>query len=468
MDIKSLPEEVQHIWKVAKVVQGVMGFTMGLYVFTYGPLFYEKLVSASNPEMGMILSSLWFGTQYALLAFLEVPTGAIGDAIGRKWTVVMSFVFRACFFACFAFIPFANTVSLILTFGILANIAFGFGYTFFSGTFTAWCVDSLRERAPNIGYEHLLSRAYTYNFIAQIFGGVLGVVFYLWHIPWVGFLLAAVVCAVCVAFCLGEMEDEQSLQYLERKSVSLATITKRVGEVVGLGFQVFRQSSVILSLVLVFASYMFVVNIVDYLWPVYVRSRVPNELQSFSWIGLVVATLLISSLGSHALTLWTRKWHKHHGVRTHNVVLRKWLIAACLLSGIPILILSWLTWHVMDTFWFFTATVLSVEFSYGVIAPCYETLMNNYIPDTHAKERATILSFGSLVRGLFVMLLAIPAGGSSGEQTTIGWAIPAFFLLVSAIVGHFVLKRAQKRAPDIVVSSPTILAATTNATEVNE
>ncbi|MDP2600822.1 MAG: MFS transporter [Deltaproteobacteria bacterium] len=445
MNIKSLSPEVRHIWRVAKVVQGVMGFTMGLYVFTYGPLFYEKLSHASDPKLGMTLTTLWFAIMTALITFLEVPTGAIGDVIGRKWTVVWSFVCRMCFFIFLAAISFSQSITLVLTLGIIAALFFGFSYTFFSGTFTAWCVDSLRERAPDIGYEHLLSRSYTYNFLAQILGGILGVLFYVWHIPYVGFLIGALSCMVCVAFCLGEMEEVKNIQFLEHKTVSLTVITRRIGEILGVGFQVFSKSSVILSLTLVFASYMFVVNIVDYLWPVYLRTRVPTNIQTSLWIGLVVAILLVSTLGSHTLTLWTRRWHKKNGARTHNTVLRRWFIATSLFAALPILTLSWLTARGLDTFWYFTFAILAVEYAYGVIAPCYETLVNNYIPEEHSQQRATIMSFGSLMRSLLVMLLAIPAGGTSGAKTTIGWAIPAFLLLASAIIGNFVLKRAQRK-----------------------
>jgi len=460
MDIKKLSPEVRQIWRVAKVVQGVMGFTMGLYMYTYGPLFYEKLTQASNPKLGMTLATLWFGIHLALIAFLEVPTGAIGDAIGRKWTVVWSFVCKMLFFVLFTFIPFLNSISMILTFGILANIAFGFAYTFFSGTFTAWCVDSLREKAPDIGYEHLLSRAYTYNFIAQIFGGVIGVTLYLRHISYVGFLLAAVICVYCVAFCLGEMEEVKNLKFLEHKQVSLSVITKRIGEILGVGFQVFRQSPVILTLVLVFASYMFVLNIVDYLWPVYLTTRIPENVRTVCWIGLVVATLLVSMLGSHTLTVWTRRWHKKNNAKTHNVVLRRWFIGTCLFSALPILVLSWLTSHGLDAFWYFVFAVLAVEFAYGVIAPCSETLINNYIPENHSQERATIMSYGSMIRSVLVMLLAIPSGGSSGEKTTVGWAIPAFLLLATTVVGHFILKKAQTKMPEASKEVVTIPAPT--------
>lgn len=422
---------------------------MGLYLYTYGPLFYEKLAQVSTPSLGMTCTTLLFAIQHALAVFLEVPTGAIGDTIGRKWTVVWSLVCRMLFFIFLTFIPFAHSVAFVLILGILGAIAFGFSYTFFSGTFTAWCVDSLREKAPTIGYEHLLSRAYTYNFLAQIIGGVLGVLLYLWHVPYIGFLLAATICVGGVAFCLGEMEETKNLQFIDRKKVSVSIITKRVGEILGVGFQVFRQSSIILTLVLVFASYMFVINIVDYLWPVYLRTQIPTDAQPLYWIGLVVATLLISAAGSHILTLWTRLWQKNNQSKTHNVILRRWFIATCLFAALPVLVLSWLTTQGLDNFWYFTGAVLCVEFAYGIIAPCYETLVNNYIPENHSQERATILSFGSMVRSLLVMILAIPAGGTSGERTTIGWTLPAFLLLVSALVGNFVLKRAQRKVPEV-------------------
>jgi len=429
------------------VVQGVMGFTMGLYVFTYGPLFYEKFSEVSNPKLGMTLTTLWFAIMTALITFLEVPTGAIGDAIGRKWTVVWSFVCRMMFFILMAFVSFSGSVSIALTLGVLSAVFFAFAYTFFSGTFTAWCVDSLREKAPDIGYEHLLSRAYTCNFLAQIIGGILGVLFYVWHIPYVGFLIGAASCMACVAFCLGDMDEVKNLQFVEYRKVSVAVVTKRVGEILGVGFQVFSKSSVILSLTLIFASYMFVLNIVDYLWPVYLRIRVPTDMQTSSWLGLVVSTLLVSLLGSHILTIWTRRWHKKNGARTHNATLRRWFVATSLFAAIPILTLSWLTARGLDTFWFFALAILPVEYAYGVIAPCYETLVNNYIPEEHSQQRATIMSFGSLLRSLLVMLLAIPAGGASGAKTTIGWAIPAFLLLASAVIGNFVLKKAQKKTP---------------------
>ncbi|MBI4237462.1 MAG: hypothetical protein HY696_03460 [Deltaproteobacteria bacterium] len=105
----------------------------------------------------MLLAGIWLTTGYALQGLLEVPTGAIGDAIGRKRTVLWSLLCRTGFFLCLAITTVAPNIVAAFCIAMLANIAFAFCYTFFSGAFTAWCVDSLRQKAPEIGYEHILS-----------------------------------------------------------------------------------------------------------------------------------------------------------------------------------------------------------------------------------------------------------------------------------------------------------------------
>lgn len=440
---RSLSSEAKKIWKIAKVVQGVNGFNRGLSFFIWGPLFYEKLSQLGDPKLGITFTSLLLGIRMTLIAFLEVPTGAIGDAIGRKWTVVWSFICRMFFYIFLALVPLVHSISLVMTFGVLAMVCFSFGYTFFSGTFSAWCVDSLREKAPNVGYEFLFSKSYIYESSLVGIGGVIGVLLYLWHFPSFSFLIAAASCVFCVVFCLGEMEEPKNLQFLEHRKVSFAVITKRMGEILGVGFQVFRQSKIILSLVFIYASYMFVLNIVDYLWPVYLRSRAPIEVQPIYWIALIIVVQFCNIVGSKFLVFKNNAKES----KRRNIILRRRFVGACLFATLPILALSWLTHKGLDAFWFFALAILPVEFAYGIVAPCFETLINNYIPDNHAQERATIMSFGSLGRSLLIMILSIPAGGSSGARTTVGWAIPAFLLLISALIGNFILKRAQRKAP---------------------
>lgn len=445
MNIKSLSPEVRQIWRVVKIVQMTWGFSFGLYIFTYGPYLYEKFGGAVNASTAMILTTTWFAVGLALEALLEVPTGAIGDAIGRKKTVLWSLTFRVVYFLFLALVSITNSVPVCFALAIIANIAFAFSYTFFSGTFTAWWVDSLRKIAPDLGYEHISARGYTYGFIARILGGVVGVLCYTNDIAYAAYLLGAFVCVPCFTICSAEMEESYS-QFLSAKTVNLAIITRRIGEIIGLGFQTFKNSTPILCLTLLFASYMFLMNIVDYLWPVALHANISPDKHNLYWIGLVVLFLVSSTFGSKMVGWLSKSWsNKQQNLKTHNRALRLWLVSSCLSCGIPVILLGWFmaAWGEIQ-FPLFVAAIILIQFAYGMILPCYETLVNNYIPDASSDERATILSFGSLLRSVMVALLGIPSGGKSAETTTIGWMIPAVLLVGVAIVSHFVLSKKER------------------------
>lgn len=444
MDVKSLKPEVRQIWRIVKIVQMTMGFTMGLYLFTYGPYLYESFGGKVDVKTAMLLSTIWFAIDAGLNAVLEVPTGAIGDALGRKKTVLWSLITRMMFFILMALISITAVIPMTFSVALLAAIFFNIAYTLYSGSFTAWCVDSLRRTAPDLGYEHILSRGFTFNFITQILGAVIGILCYIQGWAYFGFLLGALACIPCLTICAAEMEEEYG-SFLSSKKVSLAAITRRMGEIIGLGFQTFRKSPMILWLTLVFAGFLFLDNVVMYLWPVHLRSGIDTIRQNYYWILIAVGILIASAIGSHSLTWLSKLQHKNGGgFKTKNAQLRRWLVATCLLCGFSVLVLGWFTIKSYDQFPLFIIVVLMVEFSYGLIHPCYETLINNYIPDASSDERATILSVGSMVRSVLAMLLAVPAGGRSAETTTIGWMIPASLLIVFTLIARYALKKKER------------------------
>lgn len=449
MNLKSLSPEVNQIWRVVKTVQMTMGFTMGLYLFTYGPYLYNSFGGSSNPKTAMLLAGIWLAVQNALIAVFEVPTGAIGDAIGRKKTVLWSLICRTIFFIFMALISISNYLVLSFTLALAAAVSFGLAYTFYSGTFTAWCVDSLRQKAPELGYEHILSRGFTCNFLTQIVGAVIGIFCYTNDVSYLGFLLGALACIPCLTICAGEMSEEYSA-FLNTKQVKISAITRRVGEIIGLGYQTFRNSKMILWLTLVFASFLFLDNVICYLWPVHLRTHILEGEQNFYWIAIAVGILVVSALGSHSLTWLSRRWNKNNGFKTHNTTLRRWLVATCALCSLSVLALGWLTMRSYNQFPLFIAVVLMVEYAYGLVHPCYETLVNNHIPDASSDERATILSFGSMARSVLILFLSIPSSGKSAETTTIGWMIPASLLIVFTLIANFSMKRKEKELPEVV------------------
>lgn len=455
---------IKKIWNVVRVVKITMGFTFGLYLFTYGPYFYEKFGGNASAQSAILLTSIILALRQGLVALLEVPTGAVGDTIGRVNTVIWSLTCRMFFFLGLSLLAIFVSIPIAFTVAVIASIAFAFAYTFYSGTFTAWCVDSIREADSDIGYEHILSRGYTYEFTFQIFGAIIGIVCYHFGLIYIAFLLAALICLAAATFCRGEMEEVKSIQFLDRKKITASDVISRMGEIIAVGLKICRQSKAITWLIIIFASYMFLLNIVDYLWPVHLKASITGPSQTPYWIGMAVFVLFMNIAGSYSIALMSKHWKRKNGSKTHNKTLRRWFICTCLLSALPIIALGLITLKGVNVFVFFLAAVLAVEYSYGLIAPCYETLMNNYIPEENSGERATIMSWGSVVKSLIILVFAIPAGGGSGAGTMIGWMVPGFILLASAILGNFYIKRHEQMNGGVKIISPKS-SVVGNATE---
>lgn len=437
--------KVASIWRVVRVVKTTMGLTMGLYIFTYGALYYDKFGGAADSKNALLLTAILYMIVQGATVLLEVPTGAIGDAIGRVNTVLWSMSFRLFFFIGLAFLTLFSNVAIAFTIGVVASILFAFSYTFFSGTFTAWVVDSLREADPDIGYEHILSRGYTYEFTTQIIGAIIAIGSYHYGVVHLSFLLGVLICLACIIFCRGEMKEVKNLQFIDYKGINAVDIGRRMAEIIVVGARVCRRTSAVLWLILIWASFLFLINVVDYLWPVYLREGFKISNQTAYWMVTAVIVLLMETAGSHSLTWLTSRWGRRNHQKTHNNTLRRWMAASTLFSAMAIIALGYVTWRNGSfSIMIFAIAVLGIEFSYGFVAPCYETLINNYIPEDHAQERATIMSLGSMVRSVFAIFLIIFAAGKSGATTTVGWIIPATLLLVITLVGSQLIKRYQK------------------------
>ncbi|MDO8528251.1 MAG: MFS transporter [Deltaproteobacteria bacterium] len=438
--------EVRKLWRITLVVQSVLGFTNGLYLFTYGPYFYEKFGGTINPSTAMLLTTILLGVRQGLVALFEVPTGALADAIGRAHVVFLSLVFRVFFFLFLSVIWLCNSPTTAFAWGLLASIAFALNYTFFNGAFSAWCVETLREKAPHVSYGWLSSRFYSYQFFAYIVGGVLAVYLYLLHIPFIGFLIAAFASFCMMGYSMSRMKEVRSLQFLNRQQVQLSTIARRVGEIIGKSAQVCSKTPVLFWIILAFGSYMFLLSLVLYLWPVYFETKMGNKAHfGRNWILIVVIGQSLTFIGSRLLVRLNQRWSKEGGLNAHLIGFRRIFIGACCFSALAIIALSLETGLRGNGMYLFPISVFVVMFSFGVIAPCFETLINAYIPVAEAQQRTTIMSAGSMFRSIMILVLAIPSGGASGSTTTINWAIPAVILLVSAVfANHFMKKRKDE------------------------
>lgn len=107
---------------------------------------YIKATTGSYASLG-IIDAVWWGG----LILFEVPTGYIGDRIGRKWSLLIaSCIITASQVA----MGFASAFSHF----IVIFLVWAFGSTFRSGTASAWLYDALATRIGEDEYSRVQGR----------------------------------------------------------------------------------------------------------------------------------------------------------------------------------------------------------------------------------------------------------------------------------------------------------------------
>lgn len=129
------------------------------------------------------------GVGFGFALVLEIPTGAIGDLLGKKKTLIFSTL--ASTIGVFT-ITFAHSMSGIFIGWIVSQL----GYALFSGNGEALLYDTMKELGKEDKFDKTISKVdaismYTFAITALIGGFLYKVNIYLPHILWgVGYLLA--------------------------------------------------------------------------------------------------------------------------------------------------------------------------------------------------------------------------------------------------------------------------------------
>lgn len=448
-----LPEEVKPIWRTVQIVQITRGLDTGLAVFIVGPYLYDLFQKAGAGDKSLIYISTIWAIFYGLIALLEIPTGALGDVVGRTRIIIASFLLHIIYGVVLVGLIFCKRLETLFVFALFSRFVSALAFTFFNGSFSAWVVDSLRESAPGFSYERLLGRGAAYSSWSMILGSLIGVAAYLHGIPHIAFLAKSFLCLGCVTYCMGMMEETRSLIFMSGRRLSFALFRDQMLDTIRTGVRVCNRWRALWWLLGSFAAYHLLLNVVDFLWPVVMSAQFGTKKWTPEWYGMVVAVSLLGALGSHALTWRGDGIQKRTGQRMSNTSLRRWLLASEVFAAVPIIALGIATRQGVISFPLLAFAVLAVEFAYGVVTPCFDTLMNNYIPPAHSQERATILSMGSMIRSVFVLLLMVPSSGRSGITSPAAWILPAGILLVSSLVVEWRLRTHDKHASSTLIPS---------------
>ncbi len=122
---------------------------------------------AQSRGFSLVEVGLFTGVYALTVALLEVPTGGLADAIGRKHVALISYGLAIVASATFLF---SFTLPVLFAFACLHGASRALG----SGTLQAWFVDALHAVDPDVDLQPPLARAGTFELVGLALGTLLG------------------------------------------------------------------------------------------------------------------------------------------------------------------------------------------------------------------------------------------------------------------------------------------------------
>lgn len=367
-------------------------------------------------QMNTVLAVFLLGT-----FLFEVPTGAVADYFGRKFSFLASCVVRMMAFTMYAF---ADSFGEFL----IAELIDAVGFTLASGALEAWAVDGIRAEGDARPLERMYSRAQIIMRSMMVVGGIAGgyIAAIDFSYPW---FIAAGIFAVTGVFGAWQMYDD-------RPAASHATThpQRSFTVIVNAGLSEVRASTVLMLLCVLSLALFLAALPAHMLWQPRVQELTGQGVWLMGWLwALVNVFSLIGSALVPRLLLHFRREQLLCAVNVWRGVML--IVAATSVHPVPTVV-----------------AVLLVELCFGISDPLLRAWTNEH---TTAAQRATVLSvvsmfstfggaLGLLTFGLVARAYGIPSA----------WWCSALVFAVTA-PGFLVLGRVARRTPvvPIVVGS---------------
>lgn len=129
---------------------------------------------------------------------MEIPTGAIADLFGKKFTLILSFFIQAVGSFLMATAPNMGYLGLSIFIGST-------GGALFSGTLEALTYDSLKEKNEEAKYSKVLANIFTFQLITMAIAATAGGFLYSLHYSW-PFIASGIACLLGSVLALGLCE----------------------------------------------------------------------------------------------------------------------------------------------------------------------------------------------------------------------------------------------------------------------
>jgi MFS family permease len=219
----------------------------------------------------------------------EIPTGAISDLIGRKWTLFWSFIFSAIGLLVIA----SGNIFLVFAIGRIIN---GLGQSLYSGTHESLMYDTLKSSGKESGYDKVISKVETVTWVGLFISAVVGGFIYdFWHIG--PFVITAFIYAFSAVLCL--FLDEPRI---DSEKFSFSKYSKQNLEGFKELFKNVRTAQITLLMITVASGYFIAAKILGI-------SQAEQYGMTGKGIGLLFGSgFIIAAIASHYYPLMRKKF----------------------------------------------------------------------------------------------------------------------------------------------------------------
>jgi len=394
-----------------------------LFWFATGlPMALSVLLMLSR-GLSLYQASILMGIYSISIVLLEVPTGGLADAIGRKRVTLMAY----------SFILLSNIIMLLaFSFPIflLDLVCYGIGRALASGALDAWFIDSLQADDPDMDLQPMIAQGNTFILLGLGCGLFVGsglsqlssstlppdgsAILTPYALP---IVIAIAVFTVLLALTAILVKEEQ----LQERSFSVRQSLSNTKQILSTGFKLSRKSKVIPLLLGATFTLGLAMNNLETFWQPHFSSLMNDHNRNNLFFGIIEGGSFAFGILGNQLSLKLKRWL---GGRLG------WMCAISqgfLALSMILLTRQSVLFTGIGFYWL-------VGLGFSAHDSPHMTLLNNEIP---AKQRSAMLSIASMVSylggfiGSFVM-------GYLADRYSIPfvWLIDA--LLVAAAAGLYI------------------------------
>lgn len=378
------------------------------------------------------------GVYSLTIVLLEIPTGGLSDALGRKRIGLFSFFFQMLAGVLFIF-------SFSFPAFLIASILNGVARALTSGTLDAWFIDSLRERDPDIDLQPHLAQIGTLSFLALGLGTLVGSLIPGWFTalppdgtavltplvtPMIFSLIPLIALILTVVLFVKEARPSN-------QESGWQAGFKQVPGILREAISLTSRNPILLLLIGGSLVAGFVLSSLETFWQPLFATLLDGDSDNSFLFGIIMGgNFVVGMVGNQLSTKLGKLFRGRYGILSALFqALRGGLLVLLALqsTALPAMVLFWL-----------------VYLNMGIISSPLVTLFNNEIP---SERRSSMLSIQSLISYLG-SIAGSTALGYVAEKFSISfaWVISGIALILASIlfvrVDALLMRRSTSHASE--------------------